>query len=93
MDSPVTSDSSTAEWPETTLPSTGILSPGLTTTSSPSTSSSAPSSTSTPSRTTVARGGWRFMSLTIASDVAPLERSSRYFPARTSVMMTAEVSK
>ncbi len=91
MDSPVTSDSSTEDVPETTSPSTGTRSPGLTTTMSPSASSSAATSASSPSRTTMALGGWRSMSFTIASDVAPLDLSSMYFPARTRVIMTADV--
>src|SRR4030066_1697550 len=45
MDSPVIRDSSTDESPSTTLPSTGILSPGLTSTLSPTTTSEIANST------------------------------------------------
>ena len=50
--SPVTIDSSTDEWPSTTLPSTGILSPGRTSTTSPGSTDSMANSTTTPSRST-----------------------------------------
>ena len=50
--SPVTIDSSTAEVPSVTSPSTGIFSPGRTTTMSPGTTSSTGISASAPSRTT-----------------------------------------
>ena len=93
IDSPVTNDSSTVETPLTTSPSTGSLSPGRTVTTSPSTSSSTLTVISVPSTTLVAVGGWRSMSLRMASDVVPLDLSSRNLPARTSVIMTADVSK
>ena len=46
MDSPVNMDSSTAEVPSTTMPSTGSFSPGRTTTRSPTSTSSTGISTS-----------------------------------------------
>ena len=52
IDSPVTIDSSTADAPESTTPSTGIFSPGRTTTTSSITTFSTGISISVPSRIT-----------------------------------------
>ncbi|MCY1210446.1 hypothetical protein D9M72_221330 [compost metagenome] len=52
IDSPVSIDSSTLDWPSITLPSVGIFSPGRTTTASPTMMLSAEISTSFPSRST-----------------------------------------
>ena len=55
-------DSSTAEPPSTTLPSTGIRSPGRTTTTSPTATSDARTVSSTPPRSTTAVLGARSIS-------------------------------
>jgi hypothetical protein len=52
--SPVSIEVSTAEWPELTIPSAAIFSPGRTTNSSPTASCSAGTRTSPPSRSTTA---------------------------------------
>ncbi len=90
--SPVSMDSSTAETPSRTIPSTGIFSPGRTTTRSPIRTSSSGTSVSSPSRTTRAVLGCRPMSRLIASDVRPLAIASRRRPSRIRVMITAAVS-
>ena len=54
MDSPVTSEESTAELPSTTTPSAAIFSPGRTTNSSPAASSPTGTRCSVPSRSTAA---------------------------------------
>ena len=92
-DSPVSIDSSTAERPSTTTPSTGIFSPGRTSTTSPTRTSSTGISSSVPSRTTRAVLARRPISFLIASLVRPLARASRYLPSLISVMITAAVSK
>ncbi len=92
MLSPVSMDSSTAEAPSRTTPSTGIFSPGRTTTRSPIRTSSTGMSASAPSRTTRAVFAWRPISRFIASDVRPLATDSRSRPSRISVMITAAVS-
>ncbi len=55
-------DSSTADWPVRTTPSTGIFSPGRTTTTSPGTTSDAGTTTSSPPRRTRAVSGASSMS-------------------------------
>ncbi len=80
MLSPVRADSSTAELPSTTTPSTGMLWPGRITIRSPTTTSATGISTSCPARITVAVLGAKSISLAMASDVLPLERASRYLP-------------
>ena len=54
IDSPVSIDSSTELFPEITIPSTGIFSPGFTTTTSPFLTSSSGTLISFPSLMTVA---------------------------------------
>ena len=75
--SPVSMDSSTADAPSRTTPSTGIFSPGRTTTRSPTCTASTGMSTSRPSRTTRAVFACRPMSFLMASEVRPLARASR----------------
>ena len=93
MDSPVIIDSSTADSPERTRPSTGIFSPGLTTTTSPICTSSTGTSTSSPPRTTRAVFACSPASFFMASLVRPFARASSRRPSRIRVMMSAEVSK
>ena len=90
--SPVSIDSSTAEAPSTTTPSTGMRSPGRMRTRSPAPTSAAGTSISRPSRTTRAVRGARLTSRLIASDVRPRARASSQRPSTTSVMTTAPVS-
>ena len=79
-DSPVRADSSTADWPSTITPSTGMDCPGRTTTRSPTWTSSTGISISTPSRTTVAVLGAKSIRRLMASPVLPLDRVSRNLP-------------
>ena len=90
--SPVTIDSSTAEEPSRTSPSTGSFSPGRTTTTSPTTTSSIPTSSSWPARTTRAVRGCRPISARIASPVPALALVSISRPSRMRVIMTATAS-
>ncbi len=91
--SPVIMDSSTADEPERTVPSTGILPPGRTSTVSPGTTSRTATSISLPSRTTSARFGARSASLRTACEARLVARCSRNLPRSTSVMIMALVSK
>ena len=92
-DSPVTIDSSKAERPWRTTPSTGTLSPGRTTTVSPARTSPTAVSTSTPSRTTHARAGLRSRRERSAFDARPRARASSAFPSVTKVTIADPVSK
>ena len=92
-DSPVSIDSSTADVPSTTSPSTAIRSPGRTMTMSPRCTSATGTSISEPSRTTRAVRGWRLMSRLIASDVRPRARDSSTRPSSTRAMIAAATSK
>ena len=92
IDSPVIIDSSTAEAPSTTTPSTGIFEPGRTTTTSPTTTSSIGISVSCPSRTTRAVFGWSPMSFSIASEVRPRALTSIAMPSTTSAVTTTVTS-
>ena len=85
--------SSTADWPSTTIPSTGILSPGLTITMSPTATCSMGTSCSCPSRTTRAVLARKPISSLMAALVCPLARASNSLPSLMRVMMTAAVSK
>ena len=90
--SPVSIDSSTAEAPSVTTPSTGIFSPGFTMTRSPGTTASTGMSASFPSRTTCAAlarspARWR-----IAAEVRPRARASSSRPSRMSAMMPQTAS-
>ena len=93
MLSPVSIDSSTAERPSTTTPSTGIFSPGRTRTRSPTSTSSTGISLSRPSLITTAVLARKPISFRIASEVRPLATASNSLPSRIRVMMIAEVSK
>ncbi len=91
--SPVSIDSSNAELPSTTMPSTGTFSPGRTRTRSPARTAAIGTSVSPPSRITRAVRGCRPMSLRTAAPVCPLARASSRRPNRISVMMKAAESK
>ncbi len=93
MLSPVSMDSSTAECPSRTEPSTGIFAPGRTTTTSPISTSSMGISFSAPSLKMTAVFGARPMSFLMASPVRPFETASRVLPMRMSAKMTPAVSK
>ena len=80
MDSPVRADSSTAEEPSTTTPSTGMDWPGRTTIRSPTRTSSTGTSVSTPSRSTEAVLGARSIRRVMAWEVLPLDRVSKNLP-------------
>ena len=91
--SPVTIDSSTEERPSSTVPSTGIFSPGRTRSRSPAPTSARSTSSSLPSPAIRrAVGGESSSSARIAPDVALRARSSRTWPRRTSVTITAAAS-
>ena len=94
--SPVSMDSSTAEAPSVTTPSTGIFSPGRTITVSPGTTSSTGMSSSraapSTSRTTRAVLACSRMSPRIAALVWRLARDSSIRPSRMSARMTAVAS-
>ena len=91
--SPVSMDSSTAELPSTTTPSTGIFSPGRTSTRSPTITCSRGTSISTPSRRTRALGGARAKRRRMASEARPRVRASSQRPSRMKVMIIRAVSK
>ena len=93
MLSPVSALSLTALWPSSTMPSTGMFSPGRTTKMSPFCTSSMPTVTSWPSRSTVAVLGASFMRLLSASVVLPLLRASSILPTVMSVRIIAAASK
>ena len=80
MLSPVSIASSTDDEPETTTPSTGSLSPGLTTIISSTLTSSIGITFSFPSIITVAVFGANPINLFIASDVLPFVRASKNLP-------------
>ena len=88
MLSPESVDSSTAESPSSTIPSTGMLSPGFTTNISPTATSSMPTATSAPSLMRTAVLGARSIRPFKASVVRPLEYASSVFPTviRASIM-------
>ena len=92
IDSPVIIDSSTAELPVVTTPSTGIFSPGRTRTTSPPTTSPIGSSTSRPSRSTRAVLACRPISFLIASLVRPLALTSSARPRTTRAVTTTVTS-
>ena len=71
-DSPVRLLWSTSEPPESTIPSTGIASPGLTTTRSPTWTASASTSISRPPRRTSARAGRSLSNAWRARRVRPM---------------------
>ena len=92
--SPLSIDSSTAEPPLRTAPSTGTRSPGLTRTRSPRMMDSSGTSDSVPSAATrIACLGASASKLFKAALVVLRARSSSTCPRRTSVTMLAEASK
>lgn len=91
--SPVIADSSTADIPWTTMPSTGIRCPGFIISMSPVLTSSMGICFSIPSRRIVAVCGCRLMSCLSASDAFPLTTASSHLPRSMNVMMTVDVSK
>ena len=93
MLSPVSADSSTADAPSSTTPSTGTLSPALTMSTSPGCTSAAGMMCSVPLRSTVAVLGARSMSFVIASEVLPLARASMVLPMVMSVRIVPADSK
>ncbi len=90
--SPVSMDSSTEEWPETTRPSAGTRSPGRTAQTSPTASSPWGTSTRESPRRTHATAGVRLMSSSTAAPARPLARCSSILPSMTNVMSMALVS-
>ncbi len=93
-DSPVTMDSSSEEWPSSTMPSTGTLSPGRTRNLSPAATASSGTSTSLPSSLTRrAVLGARSSKARIAPEVAARARSSSTWPISTSTVIMLAASK
>ena len=93
MDSPVIMDSSTAERPSITSPSTGTFSPGRTRRRSPTFTASSGTSRSPPSSILRAVAGASFSSARIAPEVRSRADSSSTWPSSTSTVMTAAASK
>ena len=94
MDSPVTIDSSSAERPSSTTPSTGTLSPGRTRNLSPALMASSETSSSPPSSLTRrAVLGARSSKARIAPEVASRARNSSTWPSSTSTVITLAASK
>ena len=93
MLSPVSMDSSTVDRPDSTSPSADRLSPGWISRVSPSTISDAGITSSSPARITVAVGGWRCISSSMAAEVLLRARVSSSLPSSTRVITTAAPSK
>ena len=96
IDSPVIIDSSTAEMPSITTPSTGMLSPGLTRTRSPTFRNSTSTSLALAAPAAAMRWatfGERCISPRMASEACDLARDSSHRPIRINAMTTADVSK
>ena len=93
IDSPVRADSLTALLPSRTTPSTGMLSPGLTTKISPLFTSSTGTSISSPSLRRTAVFGASFSRLLRASVVLPLDIASSILPTVISAGIIAALSK
>ena len=91
-DSPVKTDSSTAEAPSTITPSTGIRSPGRTRTTSPTITSSIATIVSTPSRSTRASFAPSASKARSALEARPRARASKKRPSKRNAMIAAEVS-
>ena len=92
--SPVSMDSSTADEPAWTIPSTGTDSPGRTRTRSPTWTCATGTVSCSPSpRNTVAVLGCNWASRRIASVVLLFARASSKRPSRIRVIITAAVSK
>ncbi len=93
MDSPVTMDSSSAERPSSSTPSTGTLSPGRTRNLSPTATASSEISSSLPSSCTRrAVLGARSSSALMAPEVASRARSSSTWPISTSTVIMLAAS-
>ena len=91
--SPVSTDSSIALSPSITIPSTGTLSPGLTTKTSPTATSSISTVISLPSRITFAVFGESDIKPFKASVVLPFEYASRVLPTVIKARIIAADSK
>ena len=91
--SPVSADSSTALLPSSTMPSTGIVSPGLTTKISSFCTLAISTVTSAPSLTTTAVFGASLSKPLSASVVFPFERASNILPTVINVKIIAADSK
>ena len=89
MLSPVSADSSTADEPLSTLPSTGMLCPGRTAKTSPTLTSDTGTVSSFPSRIRLAVFGASFISPLSASVVFPFDRASSIFPTVISARIIA----
>ena len=84
---------STAELPETTIPSAAIFSPGRTTNSSPTASPATGTRTSAPSRRTATSLAPSSSSARSAAPERRLARASRYRPSRTSAVTPDATSR
>ncbi|CEG07156.1 hypothetical protein BN961_00538 [Afipia felis] len=93
IDSPVTIDSSTAERPSFTVPSTGTVSPGRTRNRSPTTTASSAMSSSVPFLMRRAVFGASDNRARMAPDVFSRARNSSTCPSSTSVTITIADSK
>jgi hypothetical protein len=93
IDSPVTSDASTAEPPSATIPSVAIFSPGRTTNRSPAASSVTGTRRSDPSRSTAAVLAPRAASAASARPDRSRARASRKRPASTAAVTPAAASR
>ena len=93
MLSPVSALSFTALLPSSTMPSTGMFSPGRTTKTSPLRTFAMGTLTSVPPRKRVAVLGASFIRLLSASVVLPLERASSILPTVMRVRIMAADSK
>ncbi len=93
IDSPVTSEASTAELPSSTTPSVAIFSPGRTTNRSPVASSSTATRCSVPSRSTATVLAPSRASAARAEPDRSRARASRYRPASTAVVTPAAASR
>ena len=93
MLSPVSIDSSTLVCPFTTIPSTGIFSPGFTRIISPAFISSIRTSCGSPSFIITAFFGCKPINFFIAEEVFPFVLASRNFPRRIRVIITPADSK
>ena len=93
MLSPVRADSFTALFPSSTIPSTGIFSPGRTTKTSPFLTCAIGTVVSTPSFSITAVFGASFIKPFKASVVRPFDLASSIFPTVISVRIIAADSK
>jgi len=93
MLSPVSAASFTALFPSSTIPSTGIFSPGLTRNTSPFFTCSMETVSSIPLRSTTACFGARRINPLSASVVFPLDLASSIFPTVMSARIIAADSK